>query len=104
MLCGIWSEVLGVAGIGVTDNFFEVGGHSLKATQVISRIRESFQVEMPLRTIFESPTIEGLTVAMAKALFSEEPDGQLASLLGELGQLSEDETKELLFSDETLSA
>src|SRR5215208_4504315 len=58
ILCGIWAEVLGVKGVGVDANFFEVGGHSLKATQVISRIRESFQVELPLRTIFEAPTIE----------------------------------------------
>jgi len=100
MLCDIWGEVLGVAGIGVTDNFFEVGGHSLKATQVISRIRESFQVELPLRRIFEAPTIEGLTVAMAKILFSEESEAQIANLLDELEQLSDDETKELLFSNE----
>jgi amino acid adenylation domain-containing protein len=98
MLCAIWSKVLGVEGIGVNVSFFEVGGHSLKATQVISRIRESFQVELPLRAMFESPTIESLTVAIAKVLFSEE--SEVANLLNDLEQLSDDETKELLFSDE----
>ncbi len=68
LLCGIWSEVLGVGGIGVTDNFFEVGGHSLKATQVVSRIRETFRIELALRTIFESPTIESLAASVKGAL------------------------------------
>ncbi len=57
VLAGIWTQVLGVAELSVFDNFFELGGHSLLATQVISRIREAFQVELPLRTLFMAPTI-----------------------------------------------
>ena len=57
VLTGIWEQVLDVERVGVHDNFFELGGHSLLATQVISRVRESFSVELPLRVIFESPTI-----------------------------------------------
>jgi acyl-coenzyme A synthetase/AMP-(fatty) acid ligase len=57
VVAGIWSEVLGRAPIGAYDNFFALGGHSLLATQVLSRLRESLQVNMPLRILFESPTV-----------------------------------------------
>ena len=58
----IWSEVLHIERIGAADNFFALGGHSLLATQVISRIRRDMQVELPLRSIFEAPTLEALAV------------------------------------------
>jgi len=67
VLAGIWSEVLGVERIGVEDNFFALGGHSLLATQVISRIRETSAVELPLRELFESPTVAGLARKIASA-------------------------------------
>jgi amino acid adenylation domain-containing protein len=60
LLAEIWGQVLGVERVGIYDNFFHLGGHSLLATQVISRIRETFQVEMPLRCMFEKPTVSGL--------------------------------------------
>ncbi|HVB55147.1 MAG TPA: amino acid adenylation domain-containing protein [Candidatus Acidoferrales bacterium] len=60
LLAEIWSQVLGVKRAGIYDNFFQLGGHSLLATQVVSRIREAFQVEIPLRSMFETPTVAGL--------------------------------------------
>ncbi|MCU7501408.1 MAG: AMP-binding protein, partial [Ignavibacteria bacterium] len=57
VIASIWSGVLKVPKIGINDNFFELGGHSLLATQVISRIRTAFNIEIPLRSIFENPTV-----------------------------------------------
>jgi FkbM family methyltransferase len=75
-LCSIWAEVLERERVGVNDNFFEIGGHSLLATQVISRIRTVFRVELPLRTLFERPSIGSLAIELAQRQASaphEEP-------------------------------
>jgi amino acid adenylation domain-containing protein/non-ribosomal peptide synthase protein (TIGR01720 family) len=58
LLTGIWIQLLGVQRVGVQDNFFELGGHSLLATQLISRVRSIFQVELPVRAVFDAPTID----------------------------------------------
>jgi amino acid adenylation domain-containing protein len=67
ILVGVWRELLGVEQVGVHDSFFDLGGHSLLATQVISRIRDIFHVEIPLPTIFESPTVEDLARIVEEA-------------------------------------
>jgi amino acid adenylation domain-containing protein len=59
-VAAIWASVLGLAQVGVEENFFEMGGHSLLTTQVISRIRQALAVEIPVRMLFERPTISGL--------------------------------------------
>ena len=63
----VWKEVLGVQEVGATDNFFDLGGHSLLATQVIARLRAALAVEVPLRAIFEAPTVESLAAFIEQA-------------------------------------
>jgi acyl carrier protein len=79
-LTKIWGEVLGVERVGVQDDFFELGGHSLLATQVMSRVRRAFQAEIPLRVLFEVPTVEGLAVAVVEALAEKLDPGEITHL------------------------
>ncbi|MEH2041209.1 non-ribosomal peptide synthetase [Nostoc sp.] len=67
IVAGIWSQVLGVKQVGRYGNFFALGGHSLLATQLVSRVRDTFQMELPLRCLFESPTVAGLANCIADA-------------------------------------
>jgi hypothetical protein len=94
-VAGIWEQVLKVRGVGVYDNFFALGGHSLFATRVISRVNESLKLEMPLRAMFEHPTVAGFAVAAAQhqALARQ---GEALQLLGELSEMSDEEAQQLL--------
>ncbi|HEX6804484.1 MAG TPA: amino acid adenylation domain-containing protein [Terriglobales bacterium] len=71
MVAGIFSEVLKVPQPGIDGDFFELGGHSLLAAQVISRVRQAFKLEMPLRALFEAPTVGGLAERVEAALRQE---------------------------------
>jgi amino acid adenylation domain-containing protein len=66
VLCEVWEEVLGVSGVGVRDNFFDLGGHSLLSVQIASRVRETLGLELPLTAVFDVPTVEGLAAVLAK--------------------------------------
>jgi amino acid adenylation domain-containing protein len=95
-LLGIWREVLSRADIGRDDDFFELGGHSLLATLVTSRARAAFQFQVPLRTIFEAPTVAGMAAHISKSMTEARDDEELARLLKEVEDLSEDEARKLL--------
>ena len=97
-LATIWSELLKVDKVGIHDNFFELGGHSLLATQVISRVRSCLSVELPLRVLFESPTIEQMAAAIMEQ--QEVQPGQQEHVSFELESLP-DEGAQRLMAKET---
>src|SRR6266571_73474 len=98
MLVQIWEQVLGLSTIGVHDNFFALGGHSLLATQVISRIRETFQVEIPLRRLFDASTVVDLALVIAQSLNTQKGD-----LSGATYQTIQRNTKQILANLDQLS-
>ena len=95
-LTEIWTETLGLERIGVHHNFFECGGHSLLATQVTFRIRQSFGVDLPVRALFESPTVAGLAEAIVAKQLEHVEDNALERILDEAERLSEEEVAQLL--------
>lgn len=88
----IWQELLGIERIGIHDNFFDLGGHSLLATQLVSRLRSTFEVQVPLSALFESPTIAEMATILLQAL-EQEID---SDLLTEVEQLSSEEIEAVL--------
>ena len=92
----IWAELLGVEQIGIHANFFDLGGHSLLAMRVTSRLLGEFQVELPLRTFFEQPTIAGLALVIAEMQAAKAEQTDVLDILAEIESLSEDEAKRLI--------
>jgi amino acid adenylation domain-containing protein len=102
LLAQIWAELLKLEKVGIHDNFFELGGHSLLLTQVANRIQGAFMVLLPLRILFDAPTIADLGAAIATAQLEQEDAAEVARLVEELKQLSPDEVTALLEAERRL--
>jgi acyl carrier protein len=107
-LADIWAEVLGIDRIGAHDSFFELGGYSLLGVQMLARVRETFQVEVPFSKLFETPTIRGLAEVIDQYIrvgagiqqdrieVAPRGDRTIEQLLADLAQLSDAESQALL--------
>jgi len=95
-LARIWCEVLGCERVGVHDNFFDLGGHSLTAVQVVTRVRLAFNLELPLHSVFEMPTIEAIALTIVRTRITQQSTNQTYELLKLIENLSEEQARDLL--------
>lgn len=95
-LCNLWRELLGVEEIGVEDGFFDIGGDSLLATQLLGRIGHQLGVALPLRALFEAPTVALLALRIVEAQAAARPREEVDALLAEIEALTGDEVEALL--------
>ena len=100
----IWQSVFGISQIGIHDNFFDLGGHSLLAIQLISRLRETFRLELPLGSLFEWPTISGLAKTIEEHQREDEGADDLEEMLKEIESLSLDEVRTQLAEESRAGA
>jgi amino acid adenylation domain-containing protein len=96
VLTDLWSEVLGVERVGINDDFFTLGGHSLMATQLLSRVQKIFRVELPLRKLFETPTVLGLVDALTLAYGDANAIEDIAQMVRQLRDMSDDDLKQMM--------
>ena len=101
VIAAIWAEVLDVDRVGVLDDFFALGGHSLISTRILVRVREAFQVDVPLHRLFSDPTVDGLCRVLLEISGQAEVIERTAELLLSLSTLSDDQVQQALAADAT---
>ncbi|HWO40213.1 MAG TPA: phosphopantetheine-binding protein [Candidatus Eisenbacteria bacterium] len=95
-LAGIWRDVLALEPIGIHDRFLDLGGHSLRASRIVSRVLERYQLKLPLKVLFDAPTIADMAVILSNRLAENNSDQQrVASMLDEIESLGEEKAKDL---------
>jgi acyl carrier protein len=95
-LARIWSEVLSIDSVGIHDNFFDLGGHSLAATRIVSRVIQQFHLEIPLQSLFQSPTVGEMAAVIAQHQGKRLSEAELNRMVGELESISDEEAERLL--------
>ncbi len=95
-LVSIWEKVLDVRPVGIHDNFFDLGGHSLTATQVISQVIKQFQLELPLQSLFQSPTVAKMAAVITQNQAKRASDAELPQMLREVEAMTEEEAQRRL--------
>lgn len=80
LLAEIWAQIVGVKRVGIHDNFFTLGGHSLSAARIVSRVREAFKTELPLRALFEHPTVATLGEVI-EAMIRDDPESRSPAIV-----------------------
>jgi acyl carrier protein len=90
IIAGIWSEVLSLDEVGVDDDFLDLGGHSLAATRIVSRVINEFQIELPLPVVFQSSTVARMAEVIAEYQAKALGEGRLDGIVAELESLADE--------------
>ena len=93
LLAEIWAEVLAIDLVGIHDNFFELGGHSLAASRVISRVIQSFKLVLPVKALFDAPTVARMTELVTQKLGHRADDAELEQMLRQVETMTEEEAE-----------
>jgi acyl carrier protein len=99
VLADIWRQVLSVERVGLRDNFFDMGGHSLVAMQMVSRVREEFAIDLPIAAVFSAPTVAGLAESMHQNGANRDTLERTAEVILSTANLSDDELEALVASE-----
>ena len=95
-LVSIWAEILALEQIGIRDNFFDLGGHSLAATRVVSQVIKQFQLELPLQSLFAAPTVAEMAAIVIKHQGKKLGEAEMEAILTKLESLTDEEARRLL--------
>ena len=93
VLASIWADVLSIDQVGIHDNFFDLGGHSLAASRVISCVIQTFQLELPIKALFESPTIAKMAAIIEQNRTNLAGDAEVARMLSEVETMTDEEAE-----------